>query len=101
VVAENLRRIVMGKINDTARRLLREMGRQAEGEPTSDVLPREAAENLGLDPSSPEYRAALDHLVALGDIEREAQPDLDLPEQGLYRLMRQGLIRAREIRWRR
>ncbi len=85
----------MGKINDTARQLLREMGRQTEGSPTPDVLPREAAENLGLDPSSPEYRAALDHLVALGDI--EPNPDPDLKEQGLYQITRQGLIRVREL----
>jgi hypothetical protein len=95
-VAEGVRRIVMGKINATARQLLREMGRQTEGSPTPDVLPREAAENLGLDPSSPEYRAALDHLVALGDI--EPNPDPDLKEQGLYRITRQGLIRVRELR---
>jgi hypothetical protein len=95
-VAEGVRRIVMGRINDTARQLLREMGRQAEGSPTPDVLPREAAENLGLDPSSPEYRAALDHLVALGDI--EPNPDPALKEQGLYRITRQGLIRVRELR---
>ncbi len=42
-MAEDVRGIVMGKINDTARRLLREMGYQAEGSPTLDVLPREAA----------------------------------------------------------
>jgi hypothetical protein len=88
----------LGELDETARRLLREMGHQAEGNPTSDVLPRETAENLDLDPSSPEYRAALDHLVALGDIEREVQPDPNLPEQELYRLTRQGFRRAREIR---
>ena len=85
----------MGKINDTARQLLREMGRQAEGSPTPDVLSREAAENLGLDPSSPEYRAALDHLVALGDI--EPNPDPALRAQGLYRLTQQGRTRVREL----
>ena len=87
----------MGKINDTARRLLREMGYQAEGSPTLDVLPREAAERLDLDPEAPEYEAALNHLLALGDIERN--PDPALPGQSLYRLTRQGLTRAREIRW--
>ena len=90
----------MGEIDQTARRLLREMGYQAEGNPTSDILPRKAAENLDLDPSSPVYGAALDHLVALADIEREVQPDPNLPEQELYRLTRQGFTRAREIRWR-
>jgi hypothetical protein len=85
----------MGKINDTARRLLREMGYQAEGSPTPDVLPREAAQNLGLDPEAPEYEAALNHLVALGDI--EPNPDPALREQGLYRLTRQGPIRVREL----
>ncbi len=89
----------MGELDDTARRLLREMGYQAQGNPTLDVLPREAAENLGLDPSSPEYRAALNNLVALGDIERNAPPDLDLPGYGLYRLTNQGFKRLREIHW--
>jgi hypothetical protein len=88
----------MGMVNDTARRLLREMGYQAEGSPSPDVLPREAAENLDLDPSSPEYEAALNHLVALGDIEPSADPAL--AEQGLYRLTVGGRKRAREIRWR-
>ncbi len=83
----------MGQIDDTARRLLREMDYQAEGNPTPDVLPREAAENLGLDPSSPEYLAALNHLVALGDIKRK-------PEGTFYQLTPQGFKRAKEIRWR-
>ena len=86
----------MGKINDTARRLLREMGYQAEGSPTADdVLPREAAENLGIDPAAPAYEAALNHLVALGDI--EPNPDPALAEQGRYRLTRQGSVRIREL----
>jgi hypothetical protein len=91
----------LGELDETARRLLREIGYQAEGSPTPDVVvPREAAENLELDPSSPEYRAALDHLVALGDIEREVVPDPNGPEQVLYRLTRPGFRRARELRWR-
>ncbi len=90
----------MGQLDDTARRLLREMGYQAEGKPTPLVLPREAARNLDLDPSSQEYLAALDHLEALGDIERKSPPDLDLPGYDLYQLTRQGFRRAREIRWR-
>ena len=86
----------MGKINDTARRLLREMGYQAEGSPTPDVVvPREAALNLGIDPGAPEYEAALNHLLALGDI--EPNPDPALREQGLYRLTRQGHARVREL----
>lgn len=92
---EDVRRIVMGKINDVARLLLREMGYQAEGSPTPDVVPREAAQNLGLDPGAPEYEAALNHLLALGDI--EPNPDPALTEQGLYRLTRQGRIRVREL----
>ncbi len=88
----------MGEMNDTARRLLREMGYQAEGSPTSDVLPREAAEHLGLDPGSPEYEAALNHLLALGDI--APNPDPGMTEQGVYRLTRQGRTRVRELRWR-
>jgi hypothetical protein len=90
----------MEQLDDTARRLLREMGYQAEGKPTPLVLPREAARSLDLDPSSQEYLAALDHLEALGDIKRKAPPDLDLPGYDLYQLTRQGLERAREIRWR-
>jgi hypothetical protein len=89
---------VVGEINDTARRLLQEMGYQAESSSTPDVLPREAAENLGLDPGSREYELALDHLLALGDIEPSRDPAL--LEQGSYRLTPQGLRRAREIRWR-
>jgi hypothetical protein len=85
----------MGKINDTARQLLQEMGYQAEGSSTLDVLPREAALNLGIDPGAPEYEAALNHLLALGDI--EPNPDPALSEQGLYRLTRQGRIRVREL----
>jgi hypothetical protein len=85
----------MGKINDTARQLLREMGYQAEGSPSPDVLPKEAAENLGLDPGAPEYEAALNHLLALGDI--EPNPDPALREQGLYRLTQQGRTRVREL----
>jgi DNA-binding IclR family transcriptional regulator len=91
-MAKGVRGIAMGQLDDTARQLLREMGFQAEGNPTLDVLPREAAENLGLDPSSPEYRAALNHLVALGDIERK-------PDGSLYQLTLQGFKRAKEIRW--
>ena len=85
----------MGKINDTARQLLREMGYQAEGSPTPDVLPKQAAENLGLDPGAPEYEAALNHLLALGDI--VPNPDPALREQGLYRLTPQGRIRVRDL----
>jgi hypothetical protein len=93
----------MGDIDDTARRLLKEMGYQASerspSTPMPDVLPREAAENLGLDPEAPEYEAALNHLLALGDIERISDPT-NLATEGLYRLTRQGLRRAHEIRWR-
>ena len=71
----------------------------AQGNPRLDVLPGEATENLGLDPSSPDYQAALDHLVALGDIERKAPPDPAGPGQDLYQLTRQGFRRASEIRW--
>jgi hypothetical protein len=87
----------MGLVDETARQLLREMGYQAEANPTQAVLPREAAENLHLDPATPEYGVALNHLMALGDIEPETDPAL--AEQGLYRLTRQGLRRARELRW--
>jgi hypothetical protein len=85
----------MGKLNDTARQLLREMGYQAEGSPTPDVVPGEAAQNLGLDPGAPDYKAALEHLLALGDIEPNRDPALT--EQGLYRLTRQGRARVRDL----
>jgi hypothetical protein len=105
-VAEDVRGIAMVQLDNTARQLLREMGHQAEGNPTHDVLPREAAENLGLAPgSSPEYQAALNHLIALGDVERKAPitrkapPDPDLLGQDLYQLTRQGLRRVRDLRW--
>jgi hypothetical protein len=88
----------VGEINDTARRLLREMGYEAEGNLAPDVLPREAAQNLSLDPGSREYELALEHMLALGDIEPSADPAL--LEQGFYRLTTQGLRRARELRWR-
>jgi hypothetical protein len=83
----------MGEIDDTARRLLREMGHRAEGNPTPDILPKVAAEKLGLDPRAPEYEAALNHLLALGDIEPTSDPAL--VGEGPYRLTRQGLSRAR------
>jgi hypothetical protein len=85
----------MGEINDAARRLLREMGYQAEHSPTPDVLPREAAEHLGLDPGSREYELALEHLRALGDIEPSSDPALS--EQGFYQITVQGRRRAREM----
>jgi DNA-binding MarR family transcriptional regulator len=99
-VEEGVRRIVMGGIDNTARRLLREMGYQAEGNPSeaTNVVPREAAESLDLDPGSPEYTAALNHLLELGFIEPKTQ-ESD-PTERLYRLTEQGLRRAREIRWR-
>ena len=87
----------MGELDDTARRLLREMGYQAEGNSTPDVVPREAAQNLDLDPRAPEYTAALNHLLALGDIEQKTQHPGST--EGRYRLTKQGLLRAREVRW--
>jgi hypothetical protein len=89
---------VMELIEYMARQLLREMGYQAEGKPTPDVVPSEAAQKLDIDPTSPEYGAALDRLLFSGDIEPNADPTL--LREGLYRLTRPGLVRAREIRWR-
>jgi hypothetical protein len=92
----------MGEIDDTARRLLREIGNQASGwsrgDPEPEVVPREAAQNLDLDPEAPEYTAALNHLLALGDIERVSGAGETEPE-GVYRLTIQGIRRAREIGW--
>jgi hypothetical protein len=93
----------MGEVDDTARRLLREMGNQASGwsrgDPPPEVVPREAAQNLDLDPEAPEYTAALNHLLALGDIERVSGAVEPVPE-GIYRLTIQGVRRARELHWR-
>jgi hypothetical protein len=100
VVKEGVWWIVMGEVNDTARRLLREMGNQArERSPsnlTPEVVPREAAEKLDLDSQAPAYTAALKHLLALGDIERISEP---AATEAHYRLTKQGLRRAHEIRW--
>jgi hypothetical protein len=97
-VAEDVRGIVMGEIDEMARRLLREMGYQAEGKPTLEVAPREAAENLDLE--APEYSAALSHLLALADIERILDSvGTEVGTEVHYRLTKQGLRRAREIRW--
>jgi hypothetical protein len=88
----------MGEVNDTARRLLREMSYQASewspGDPEPEVAPREAAQKLDLDPEAHEYEAALSHLLALRDIERISERG---PTEGLYRLTRQGIRRAREM----
>ena len=92
----------MGEIDQTARRLLWEMGDQASGwsrgDPPPEVVPREAAQNLDLDPEGAEYVAALNHLLALGDIERVSDSG-NLATEGLYRLTKQGLNRTREIGW--
>jgi hypothetical protein len=93
--------MVMGEVNDTARRLLREMGYQASewspGDPEPEVVPREAAQNLDLDPQGPEYEAALSHLLALGDIEMTPAPGAPQATEVVYRLTRQGLRRARDM----
>ena len=39
-MAEDVRGIALGELDDTARRLLREMGYQAQDNPTLEVLPR-------------------------------------------------------------
>ena len=94
----------MGVLDDTARRLLREMGNQARerspGDPEPEVVPREAAQNLDLDPQGREYVAALSHLLALGDIERTSPPGAQTQaREGLYRLTSKGLSRVRELYW--
>jgi hypothetical protein len=93
----------MGEINDTARKLLREMGYQGSewspGDPSPEVVPREAAHNLDLDAEAPEYTVALRHLLALGDIERVSDAGAPRATEGRYRLTKQGLSRARELHW--
>ncbi len=88
----------MGEIDDTARRVMRELGYQAEDIRTPDVLPGETAQNLCFDPETPWYELVLNHLLALGDIEPSSDPART--KQGYYRLTSQGLRRAREIRYR-
>jgi hypothetical protein len=92
----------MGEVDDQARRLLWELGNQASGwsryDPLPEVVPREAAQNLDLDPEGAEVAAALDHLLALGDIERVSGSG-NRATEGLYILTKQGLKRAREIGW--
>ena len=74
-----------------AERLLREMGRQAEGKAEPIV------ERLNMDPESPVTHEALRRLLDLGYLERTQNPALGTT-MGTYRLTEEGLAIAGELR---
>ena len=80
-----------------AERLLREMGRQAEGKADPVVEPAAAAERLNMDPSSPVTEEALGRLVGSGYLERTQNPALGTT-MGAFRLTDEGLAKANELR---
>ena len=84
-------------VEHRADRLLREMGRQAEGKHEPIVDPAEAAERLNIDTSSPVYEEALDRLLERGYLERTHHPAL-CTSLGPYRLTEEGLAEAEELR---
>ena len=83
-------------IEHRANRLLREMGRQAQGKFEPIVVPRAAAERLNIDPESPVYLEAVNRLLEAGYVERTQNPALGTT-MGTYRLTEEGLARAREL----
>jgi hypothetical protein len=98
VVAEDVGRIeVEYPVERRADRLLREMGRQAEGKSDPRVVPRAAAEKLNIDLESPVYEEAVDRLLESGYLERTQNPSLGTM-MGTYRLTQEGLARAGELR---
>ena len=84
-------------IEHRANRLLREMGRQAQGKFEPIVVPRAAAERLNIDPESPVYLEAVNRLLEAGYLERTQNPALGTT-MGTYRLTQEGLDKARELR---
>ena len=78
-------------------RLLREMGRQAEGKAEPIVEPTTAAERLNMDPESPVTQEAVSRLVESGYLERTQHPALGTT-MGAYRLTEEGLAKAQELR---
>jgi hypothetical protein len=96
-VAENVRRIeVEYPVKHRAERLLREMGRQAEGKSDPIVVPRAAAEKLNIDLESPVYEESVNHLLDSGYLERTQNPALGTT-MGTYRLTQEGLARAEKL----
>ncbi len=80
-----------------ADRLLREMGRQAEGKAEPIVEPMTAAERLNMDPESEVTREALSRLLESGYLERTHHPGLGTT-LGAYRLTEDGVAKAEELR---
>lgn len=84
-------------VEHRAERLLREMGRQAEGKFEPIVDPTEAAERLNIDTASLVYEEALNRLLERGHLEETHHPALGTTV-GAYRLTEEGLARAKELR---
>ena len=84
-------------VEHRADRLLREMGRQAEGKNEPIVDPMAAAERLNVDTSSPVHEEAVDRLLERGYLEKTHQPALGTT-MGSYRLTGEGLAKAEDLR---
>ena len=83
-------------VEHRADRLLREMGRQAEGKAEAIVEPTTAAERLNMDPESPVTQKAVSRLVESGYLERTQHPALGTT-MGAYRLTEEGLAKAEPL----
>jgi hypothetical protein len=84
-------------VEHRAKRLLREMARQAEGKSEPIVDPTSAAQKLNIDPTSPVHEEAVGRLLGSGYLERTQNPALGTT-MGAYRLTEEGLARAGELR---
>ncbi len=84
-------------VKHRADRLLRALGRQAEGKFEPIVDPMAAAERLYIDTSSSMYDAAVNRLLEKGYLEKTHHPALGTT-MGAYRLTEEGLARAKELR---
>ena len=84
-------------VEHRAARLLREMGRQAEGKFEPIVEPMAAAQKLNIDPESPLYEEALKRLLEWGYLEHTHNPALGTT-MGAYRLTEEGMAKAKELR---
>ena len=85
-------------VEHRAERLLREMGRQAEGKVEPIVEPMAAAQKLNIDTSSPVYEEAVNRLLERGYVEQTHLPVLGGSTMGTYRLTEKGLAKAKELR---
>jgi hypothetical protein len=75
--------------DETAMRLLRATREQLHSEPTREIKPFKAAEQVGINPYQYEYDAAMRYLIGNGYVE----PYLN-PSHGLYRRMTNKGIEA-------